>query len=149
MVDQASTPPFSIAETALLPAPGMTLPNGLSFSLDDARLMYLLGTSSDPTQTLWALKTATGATEVLFEPPGGGIRENALSLTEELRRQRERSRATGITSYARAERSERLVVPLPDGLWVLDGPGKAWRHVVTRSEERRVGKECRSRWSPY
>ena len=23
------------------------------------------------------------------------------------------------------------------------------RHLVTRSEERRVGKECRSRWSPY
>ena len=22
-------------------------------------------------------------------------------------------------------------------------------HLVTRSEERRVGKECRSRWSPY
>ena len=22
-------------------------------------------------------------------------------------------------------------------------------HVVLRSEERRVGKECRSRWSPY
>ena len=21
--------------------------------------------------------------------------------------------------------------------------------VITRSEERRVGKECRSRWSPY
>ena len=24
----------------------------------------------------------------------------------------------------------------------------AWTHAV-RSEERRVGKECRSRWSPY
>ena len=23
------------------------------------------------------------------------------------------------------------------------------RHNTTRSEERRVGKECRSRWSPY
>ena len=23
------------------------------------------------------------------------------------------------------------------------------RHRYTRSEERRVGKECRSRWSPY
>src|SRR2546422_10574778 len=22
-------------------------------------------------------------------------------------------------------------------------------HIITRSEERRVGKECRSRWSPY
>src|SRR2546430_8267152 len=25
----------------------------------------------------------------------------------------------------------------------------AWRFVQDRSEERRVGKECRSRWSPY
>ena len=23
------------------------------------------------------------------------------------------------------------------------------RHIIVRSEERRVGKECRSRWSPY
>src|SRR3712207_8719089 len=30
------------------------------------------------------------------------------------------------------------------GIWVYgDGPD------ITRSEERRVGKECRSRWSPY
>src|SRR5206468_6007355 len=24
-----------------------------------------------------------------------------------------------------------------------------WRPLLVRSEERRVGKECRSRWSPY
>ena len=24
-----------------------------------------------------------------------------------------------------------------------------WVNETTRSEERRVGKECRSRWSPY
>ena len=29
----------------------------------------------------------------------------------------------------------------------LDAPGYAT--IATRSEERRVGKECRSRWSPY
>ena len=28
---------------------------------------------------------------------------------------------------------------------LLECPGE----LVTRSEERRVGKECRSRWSPY
>ena len=28
------------------------------------------------------------------------------------------------------------------------GPGKV-KEVKSRSEERRVGKECRSRWSPY
>ena len=26
---------------------------------------------------------------------------------------------------------------------------KQYSFVLTRSEERRVGKECRSRWSPY
>ena len=29
------------------------------------------------------------------------------------------------------------------------GSGKQQRSRLTRSEERRVGKECRSRWSPY
>ena len=29
------------------------------------------------------------------------------------------------------------------------GSGKTISAVTTRSEERRVGKECRSRWSPY
>ena len=31
----------------------------------------------------------------------------------------------------------------------LDGTLTNDQKLVTRSEERRVGKECRSRWSPY
>ena len=37
-----------------------------------------------------------------------------------------------------------------DGL--MDGLRRRWRETpvgMARSEERRVGKECRSRWSPY
>ena len=36
--------------------------------------------------------------------------------------------------------------------WLRDELGLTGTHVgcdTTRSEERRVGKECRSRWSPY
>src|SRR3989441_10399330 len=29
------------------------------------------------------------------------------------------------------------------------GAARGFAHVGVRSEERRVGKECRSRWSPY
>ena len=29
------------------------------------------------------------------------------------------------------------------------GEKKNYEFTITRSEERRVGKECRSRWSPY
>ena len=45
-----------------------------------------------------------------------------------------------------------FLIPVPDGM-----PPQAWHYfavfvamiVGMRSEERRVGKECRSRWSPY
>src|SRR3712207_3764881 len=72
-------------------------------------------------------------------------------------------------------RDERLWVPLDEGIWsrplqfnVTQGQythvmrvtrqgiiarhrhtGPVFAHVLRRSEERRVGKECRSRWSPY
>ena len=32
---------------------------------------------------------------------------------------------------------------------ILDKEGKVAESTAARSEERRVGKECRSRWSPY
>src|SRR3712207_9392764 len=37
----------------------------------------------------------------------------------------------------------------PMALAVNGGNVRAMQRFVSRSEERRVGKECRSRWSPY
>ena len=34
-------------------------------------------------------------------------------------------------------------------LFIQDRKNKGKENKETRSEERRVGKECRSRWSPY
>ena len=43
-----------------------------------------------------------------------------------------------------------LSVDTKAGTVLVEGVGVGHRHVkLTRSEERRVGKECRSRWSPY
>ena len=36
-----------------------------------------------------------------------------------------------------------------DAQQTQDALNHAVGHLTTRSEERRVGKECRSRWSPY
>ena len=38
---------------------------------------------------------------------------------------------------------------LPAGLTATAMTGTGWSCTLVRSEERRVGKECRSRWSPY
>src|SRR2546422_6346112 len=47
----------------------------------------------------------------------------------------------------------RIQVIAPNELamhWQRHKVGAAhWREMAARSEERRVGKECRSRWSPY
>src|SRR5688572_31130963 len=50
------------------------------------------------------------------------------------------------TSYSDSSRLQKPEMPL---CWRMVG-NVAWRPVSSlRSEERRVGKECRSRWSPY
>ena len=37
-----------------------------------------------------------------------------------------------------------------DYMFTMDyDEGIGWHDATIRSEERRVGKECRSRWSPY
>src|SRR2546422_8415067 len=47
------------------------------------------------------------------------------------------------------QQSEQLVRPSLDGCRCRDLLERQLRVVGLRSEERRVGKECRSRWSPY
>ena len=38
--------------------------------------------------------------------------------------------------------------PIADMLIRMKNAGKVHKTLASRSEERRVGKECRSRWSP-
>ena len=56
-----------------------------------------------------------------------------------------------MTSYVELVLSEFLllvVVALSVRLIAQSVP-QVWSQQIDRSEERRVGKECRSRWSPY
>src|SRR2546429_6049518 len=53
----------------------------------------------------------------------------------------------GSTQKAWEEVSQAVAQPCPQ--WQEQWPREAVRNVDERSEERRVGKEGRSRWSPY
>ena len=53
-----------------------------------------------------------------------------------------------LTSIALVRRVKKQIAEMTDVLVdVKNGNGN--RRILSRSEERRVGKECRSRWSPY
>ena len=54
----------------------------------------------------------------------------------------ERKLPIGIQTFEDIRRGNYLYVDKTSILWQIINTGK-------RSEERRVGKECRSRWSPY
>ena len=59
-----------------------------------------------------------------------------------------RSLRTGKTSDIRFSSAEKLEV-IPMTTTKMEFSYKDGEDFVFRSEERRVGKECRSRWSPY
>ena len=74
------------------------------------------------------------------------------SQVERARRAAERARAD---ATRRNERLNATFDAMVDGVFVYDASGRVIQSNATaqaflaRSEERRVGKECRSRWSPY
>ena len=70
---------------------------------------------------------------------GYGIQSAAVTLI---------GQAVGANRKDMAKRFAWLCTGLGMGVMALSGVG-LWIIAPTRSEERRVGKECRSRWSPY
>ena len=62
-------------------------------------------------------------------------------------------KARGVT-FAAAESCTggliaKRITDVPGASGVFMGGIVSYTNIVKRSEERRVGKECRSRWSPY
>ena len=72
--------------------------------------------------------SGTGNSKYVAERIAGSLQEKLICMNERIK--------SGDTGSVKT--GENLVVVVPT---------YAWR--IPRSEERRVGKECRSRWSPY
>ena len=58
-------------------------------------------------------------------------------------------RLVGVTKFGVGVDNFNLKAAAERGKYIANCPGGNSNSVTTRSEERRVGKECRSRWSPY
>lgn len=117
-------------DVARRPLPGTVAPTSVAFSPDGATLTHLVASAGTLEQRLVAVDVATGvATEI--PAPGTGVDEDDLPLEERLRRERARELAVGVTRYAWARRSRRMLVPMADGLWVLDDIDGERRRVAS------------------
>lgn len=106
-------------DVAHRPAPGTAVPKHIRFSPDGEWLTFLESEPGSLHQRLVAVSVATGSRTVV-PTPGAAVDEATLTIEEKLRRERARDLGVGVTSYQWAGSTSRLVVPMADGLWVLD-----------------------------
>ena len=128
------TPPFSIEEVARLPLPGMAIPGLLAFSPDGRWITYLFSEEGSLVRQLYKFDTQTGEASRLTSAPSGTTNEEDLTPEERLRRERSRQRELGITDYAWAPVGERLLIPLPDGLYIQQGAADKLGLLVSSRE---------------
>lgn len=127
MADAGRT--LTAEDVAHYPAPGTNAPTGIGFSPSGRWVSYLWSTDHTLQRSLFVLDLDTGDTRRLLGG-GGGVTEQNLTLEERLRRERARDLGQGVTSALWADEADRLLVPLPEGLHVLEPPEFEPRLVV-------------------
>ena len=110
-------------------------------------LTNLLRSSNDTTVVREAIKLASADNQNYFVvlPAGGRI-----TLRNAMERSREAPPPDAVPSFdAVLQRTLHLAETFGVSTNEMERKPDGSIHVRRRSEERRVGKECRSRWSPY
>ena len=122
-------------DVARYPLPGANAPTAIAFSPSGRYLSFLWSPEHSLRRDLFVLDLETGERRMPFDDGGAGVTEENLTLEERLRRERARDLGQGVTSATWAkEGADRLLVPRPDGLHVLEAPAFADRLAVPRRE---------------
>lgn len=131
----ADASPITFDRIAKVPAPGWSVPKGFGYSPDGKLVTYLASEKGDDEQTLFAFDVATKTTTPLLR--GSDLVPTAapMSREEELRRERQRQRNVGITSYAWAKKAPVMVVPYAGDIFVRSAEGKVDRLTTTKEPE--------------
>ncbi|HQY61688.1 MAG TPA: alpha/beta fold hydrolase [Polyangiaceae bacterium] len=139
----AGASPVTFARIARFPEPGWRVPSRFSFRAGPTKLTYLASETGDDVLSLFELDHGTGASRVLLRAQEllGQKKTGALSKEEELRRERQRLRTKGITSYVVAKTGGRIVVPLGGDVHLRE-PGGAVRAVTHTPEAEIDPKLC-------
>jgi dipeptidyl-peptidase 4 len=131
----ASASKVTFARIAKYPEPGLDLPRGFQHAPDGKTMTYLASESHDETMSLFSFDPATGKRDVLVHAKDFGEANAPRSREEELRRERQRERAEGVTSHIWAKRAKLLVLPHGGDIWVRDPAGAVKQLTKTPDPE--------------
>ncbi len=128
-VADASKSTITIERMAAFPPPGWQVPRLVRFSPDGALVTYLKSETAGEAMSLFALDRKTGEHRVIVRAGDLSGAVETVSKEEELRRERQRKRIEGVTSYAWAKKAPVMMLPHGDGVFVRGGDGKLSRVV--------------------
>jgi dipeptidyl-peptidase 4 len=133
-LQSSPTSRITIEDIATYPSPGNTAPVELSFSPDDRLITFLHSPENSLVRQLFQFDPQTTEQRLFLTPTASITSEENLSLEEKLRRERQRQLGLGVTSYAWADKGSGVLVPLQDGLYVIDVPGAEPRRVASNQD---------------
>src|SRR5215216_7706068 len=148
---------IELADVAYALPGGWTLFEGVSFHVPEGEHVGLVGANGIGKSTLLRLIVGDD------RPTAGSIQtDGRVGLMRQFIGSDARPTTVRdfLLAYAEPRVSEAAIRVSKAERWMRDHPGEEaqmryadalanWGEAGVRSEERRVGKECRSRWSPY
>ncbi|MEZ4293380.1 MAG: DPP IV N-terminal domain-containing protein [Polyangiaceae bacterium] len=138
-----SASPVTFERMAVFPEPGWTVPRSVRFAPDGKSVVYLAAEGSGKDLSLFEYDLEKKTQRALVRAADVLSTDKPLSREEELRRERQRQRATGITSYLWAESAPVMVIPLGGDLYFRKADGKV--SALTQTEEAELDpKICRN-----
>jgi dipeptidyl-peptidase-4 len=129
----AEASPIDFERIARFPEPGWQIPRLVAFSPDSKRITYLQSESQGAEMALFGFDLATQKASVLVRASDLDKEDRPPSREEELRRERQRQRTSGITGYAWAKRADVMLIPHGGNLFVRGADGVLTR--LTDSKE--------------
>ncbi|MFT3771636.1 MAG: hypothetical protein QM820_39995 [Minicystis sp.] len=117
------------------PAPGVHLPRSIQFAPDGKLITYLQAEGKDPVLSLYAFDPATREAKVILRGSDLSKTSKPLTAAEELRRERQRMMAQGITGYQWAKRAKVMLVPFSGDVFLRAENGAITRLTETDAPE--------------
>ena len=111
--------PIPIEEISKFPLPGMDIPSSFSFSPDGKYLTYLKSVDTSGYKALYGLDLNTKSEFLIVDSLGDSSAKETLE--EQLRKQRLRQMAGGISQYFWTKDSK-ILIPHQGNIYWLDGP---------------------------
>ncbi|MEZ4441727.1 MAG: alpha/beta fold hydrolase [Polyangiaceae bacterium] len=129
----ATDSPITFERIAAFPPPGWQIPRRVRTAPSGRWVTYLQSESGSDEMALFAFDPAAGDHRVLLRASDVVASDKPMSREEELRRERQRKRIAGVTSYDWAARADVMVIPLGGHVYLRRADGTIAQ--LTRAEQ--------------